>query len=131
MDVPRDRSLGELVSDLSSQTSELFRQELRLAKAELKANLADAGWHAILIGIAIACGLAAVITIAAAITLLLIAIGVVAWFAALITAAVMGGIAYAFAQSGLAGQRRKSIAPVETIHSLKETTAWLKNPSTR
>ena len=69
MDVPRDRSLGELVSDLSSQTSELFRQELRLAKAELKANLADAGWHAILIGIAIACGLAAVITIAAAITL--------------------------------------------------------------
>ena len=84
-----------------------------------------------LIGIVIACGLAAVITIAAAITLLLIAIGVVAWFAALTTAAVMGGIAYAFAQSSLAGLRRKSIAPVETIHSLKETTAWLKNPSTR
>ncbi len=131
MDVPRDRSLGELVSDLSSQTSELFRQELRLAKTELKANLADAGSHAILIGVAIACGLAAIITMAAAITLLLIAVGVVAWLAALITAAAMGAAAYAFAQSGLAGLRRKSIAPVETIHSLKETTAWLKNPSTR
>ena len=35
MDVPRiDRSLGELFSDLSQQTSELIRQETRLAKAD-------------------------------------------------------------------------------------------------
>ena len=54
MDVSRDRSIGELVSDLSSQTSELIRQELRLAKAELSAKLSDAGWHVALIGVAIA-----------------------------------------------------------------------------
>ena len=131
MDVPRDRSLGELFSDLSSQTSDLLRQELRLAKAELKANLADAGWHAVLIGVGIACGLTAVITVAAAIALFLIELGVVAWLAAVITAGAMGAAAYAFAQSGLSGLRQKSIAPVETIHSLKETTQWLKNPSTR
>ena len=36
MDVPRmDRSLGELFSDLSQQTADLIRQEMRLAKAEL------------------------------------------------------------------------------------------------
>ena len=131
MDVSRDRSLGELVSDLSSQTSELIRQELRLAKAELSANLSDAGWHVALIGVAIACGLAAVITVAAAIALLLIDTGVVPWLAAVITAALMGAGAYAFAQSGISALREKSIAPVETIHSLKETTQWLKNPSTR
>ena len=131
MDSSRDRSLGELVADLSSQTSELFRQEVRLAKAELSANLADAGWHATLIGVGIACGLAAIISVAAAIALLLIELGVVPWLATAITAALMGAGGYAFAQSGISALRKKSIAPVETIHSLKETTEWLKNPSTR
>jgi hypothetical protein len=37
-----DRPLGELVQDLSRQTSTLIRQEMRLAQAEL----AEKGWHA-------------------------------------------------------------------------------------
>jgi hypothetical protein len=131
MDVSRDRSIGELVSDLSSLTSELIRQELRLARAELSAKLSDAGWHVALIGAAIVCGLAVVLAVTAAIALLLIDFGVVPWLAAVITAALMGTGAYALAQSGISGLRKQSIAPVETIHSLKETTEWLKNPSTR
>jgi len=132
MDVPRiDRSLGELFSDLSQQTADLIRQELRLAKVELSEKLSDVGRQAMMIGVAAAFGLAAVVTIAAAVTLLLIEVGVVAWLAAAITAAVMGLTAYLLAQSGIAALRKRSIAPVETIHSLKETTQWLKNPSTR
>lgn len=128
MDVPRmDRSLGELFSDLSQQTGDLIRKEMRLARVELREKLSDAGKQAMMIGVAMAFGLAAVVTIAAAITLLLIEVGVVAWLAAAITAAVMGLTAYLFAQSGISALRRKSIAPVETIHSLKETTQWLKN----
>jgi uncharacterized membrane protein YqjE len=132
MDVPRiDRSLGELFSDLSQQTGDLIRKEMRLARVELREKLSDVGKQAMMIGVAVAFGLAAVVTIAAAITLLLIEVGVVAWLAAAITAAVMGLTAYLLAQSGISALRRKSIAPVETIHSLKETTQWLKNPSTR
>jgi uncharacterized membrane protein YqjE len=132
MDVPRmDRSLGELFSDLSQQTGDLIRQEMRLAKVELSEKLSDVGRHAMMIGAAAAFGLAAVVTIAAAITLLLIEVGVVAWLAAAVTAAVMALTAYLLAQSGMSALRKKSIAPVETIHSLKETTQWLKNPSTR
>ena len=128
MDVPRiDRSLGELFSDLSQQTADLIRQELRLAKVELSEKLSDVGRQAMMIGVAAAFGLAAVVTIAAAVTLLLIEVGVVAWLAAAITAAVMGLTAYLLAQSGIAALRKRSIAPVETIHSLKETTQWLKN----
>ena len=128
MDVPRmDRSLGELFSDLSQQTADLIRQEMRLAKVELSEKLSDVGKQAMMIGVAVAFGLAAVVTIAAAITLLLIEIGVVAWLAAAITAAVMGLTAYLLAQSGISALRKRSIAPVETIHSLKETTQWLKN----
>lgn len=128
MDVPRiDRSLGELFSDLSQQTADLIRQELRLAKVEVSEKLSDVGRQAMMIGVAAAFGLAAVVTIAAAVTLLLIEVGVVAWLAAAITAAVMGLAAYLLAQSGIAALRKRSIAPVETIHSLKETTQWLKN----
>jgi uncharacterized membrane protein YqjE len=122
-----DRSLGELFSDLSQQTADLVRQEMRLAKAELSQNLADTGKHAMMIGAALAFGLAAVVTVAAAITLLMIRLGVIPWVAALITAALMGGVAFILAQAGITALRQKSIAPVETMHSLKETTQWLKN----
>ena len=128
MDVTRmDRSLGELFSDLSQQTAALIRQEMRLAKAELSDKLTDIGKHAAMIGAAVAFGLAAVLAVAAAIALLLVEIGVEPWGAALITAAAMGLVAYTLAQSGITALRKKSIAPVETIHSLKETTQWLKN----
>ena len=132
MDVTRmDRSLGELFSDLSQQTADLIKQEMRLAKAEIGEKLSDVGRHATMIGVSIAFGLAAVIAAAAAIALFLVDIGVAPWGAAIITAAVMGVTAYLLAQSGISALRKKSIAPVETIHSLKETTQWLKNPSTR
>jgi hypothetical protein len=132
MDVSRmDRSLGELFSDLSQQTADLIRQEMRLAKAEFGHNLAAVGRHAAMIGAGLAFGLAAVIAVAAAVTLLLIDMGLEPWLSASITAAVMALAAYALAQSGLSALRRKSIAPVETMHSLKETTQWLKHPSTR
>jgi len=126
-----DRSLGDLFSDLSLQTSDLIRQEMRLAKAEFSEKLADAGRHAMMIGVSIAFGFAAVVAAAAAFTLLLVNVGVEPWLAAIITAAVMGLVAYVLAQAGISALRAKSIAPVETIHSLKETTQWLKNPSTR
>ena len=72
-------------------------------------------------------GLAALMAVTAGIVLLLIEVGVVPWLAAVITAAVMGLTAFLLAQSGIAALRKKSIAPVETMHSLKETTQWLKN----
>jgi uncharacterized membrane protein len=128
MDVPRmDRSLGELFSDLSQQTAELIRQEMRLAKAELSAKAADVGRHATMIGAGVAFALAAVITLAAALTLLLVEFGVEPWIAALLAAVAMGAAAFLLAQSGISALKQKSIAPVETMHSLKETTQWLKN----
>ena len=124
-----DRSLGQLFSDLSHQTSELIRAEMKLARAELSDKLAGVGRNAAMIGASVAFGLAAVIGVAAALALLLIDIGVRPWLSAMITAALMGGTAFVLAQSGLAALRRTSIAPVETMQSLKETTQWLKTGS--
>jgi uncharacterized membrane protein YqjE len=132
MDVPRmDRSLGELFSDLSQQTAGLIRQEMQLAKAELSENLSDIGRHAMMVGVAAVFGLSAVMAVTAGIVLLLIELGVQPWLAAAITAAVMGITAFVLAQSGISALRKKNIAPVETMHSLKETAQWLKHPSTR
>ena len=128
MDVPRmDRSLGELFSDLSQQTAELIKAEMKLAKAELSAKAADVGKHATMIGAGVAFALAAVVMLAATIALLLVEVGVTPWLAFLLAAAAMGGTAFMLAQSGIAALKKKSIAPVETMHSLKETTQWLKN----
>ena len=128
MDVPRmDRSLGDLFSDLSQQTAELIRQEIRLAKTELSDKVADVGKNAMLIGAGVAFALAAVVSLALAVTLILIALGVVPWLAAVIATVAMGVTAFVLAQSGISALKNQSIAPVETMHSLKETTQWLKN----
>jgi putative copper export protein len=100
---------------------------MRLAKAELSEKLADVGKHTAMIAAGAVFGIAAVVALAAAIALLLIELGVTPWLAAIITAALMGGSAFLMAQSGIAALRAKQIAPVETMHSLKETTQWLKN----
>jgi len=122
-----ERSLGELFSDLSLQTSELIRQEMRLAKAEVSDKLADVGRHAAMIGASVAFALVAVMAVATAIGLLLVKFGVEPWLAAVLTAVAMAGTAFVLAQSGIANLRKKNIAPVETMHSLKETSQWLKN----
>lgn len=128
MEVQRmDRSLGELFSDLSQQTADLVRQEMRLAKAEMSGKLADAGKHAAMIGAAIGFAIAAAVSVAAALVLFLIDVGIQPWLAAVITAALMTLAAFVLARSGVDALRSKSMAPVETLHSLKETTQWLKN----
>jgi len=128
MDVPRmDRSLGELFSDLSQQTSELIRQEMRLAKAEFSEKLSDVGKNAAMIAAAALFGLAAMMALTAGIVLVMVELGVVPWLAAVITAVVMGIAAFLLAQSGIAALRKKSIAPVETINSITEKSQWLKN----
>jgi uncharacterized membrane protein YqjE len=128
MDVPRsDRSLGDLFSDLSQQTAELIRQEVRLAKVELSDKVSDLSRHAMMIGIGAALGLGALMAFAATITLLLIEVGVEPWIAAILCAVILGIAAYALVQSGLSAIKRRSLTPDETIHSMKETTQWLKN----
>ena len=56
----RDRSLGELLKQLSEQTTRLVHQELELAKAELAQKGRQAGMGAGMFGGAGALGLAAV-----------------------------------------------------------------------
>ncbi len=121
-----ERSLGDLFADLSQQTSLLIRQEVLLAKSELSQKATQAGRGGAMLGAGGLVANAALLTMVAAVVLLLITLGVAAWLAAGLTALLLAGAGYAMVRSGLT-TLRQPMAPVETIDSIKETAQWLKN----
>jgi uncharacterized membrane protein YqjE len=121
-----DRSLGELLKELSEQTTRLVHQELELAKAEITQKGKQAGMGAGLFGGAGALGLAALGALTACFILALNAV-MPAWLAALIVAVVYGIIAYVLVKQGQA--RIKAAGPPvpeQTIETVKEDVEWAK-----
>lgn len=80
---PKDRSLKKIVSDLRTDGALLVRQEIALVKAELKEKVASVAKQAALFAGAGLLAYAGLLVLCAALVLGLIAIGVVAWLAAL------------------------------------------------
>jgi hypothetical protein len=122
-----DRSLGELFSDLSQQTSALIRQEMALARVEMSQKAAQMGHDAAYIGAGGALAYAATLAAVAGIILVMVRVGVEPWLAALLTAAVVGLVAYVLIRSHAKSLRQQHLTPDETVNSVKETAQWLKN----
>jgi uncharacterized membrane protein YqjE len=122
----RESSTGELVRQLSEQSSQLMRQELDLAKAELTEKGKRAGIGAGILAAAAVAGMFALGALTACIILLLDE-GMNAWLAALIVTAV-----YAIAAAILIPMGRNRLqesmppAPEETVESVKEDVQWAK-----
>ena len=122
----RDRSIGELLKQLSEQTTRLVHQELELAKAEITQKGKQAGMGAGMFGGAGALGLAALGALTACFILALNAI-MPAWLAALMVAVVYGIIAFVLVKQGQA--KIKAAAPPvpeQTIETVKEDVEWAK-----
>ena len=120
-----DRSLGELFSEMTSELSQLVRQEIELAKTETKEELSrmtDAGK---IFGAGAVLGYLAVVLLAFAAAWGLAAV-LPTGIAFLIVGAVLGiGAALAF----LAGRKRLEHfhpVPQETVETLKEDVEWAK-----
>ena len=121
-----DRSLGELLKQLSEQTTRLVHQELELAKAELQQKGKEAGAGAGMFGGAGALGLAALGALTACFILALNAI-MPAWLAALIVAVVYGAIAAFLALRGRDKVKQATpLVPEQTIETVKEDVEWAK-----
>jgi uncharacterized membrane protein YqjE len=121
-----DRSLGELLKQLSQETTQLVHQELELAKAELSQKGKQAGTGAGLFGGAGALGLAALGALTACFILALDAV-MPAWLAALVVAVVYGVIAFVLVRQGQARIRRATPpVPEQTIETVKEDVEWAK-----
>jgi hypothetical protein len=122
----RDRSLGELLKQLSEQTTRLVHQELELAKAELTQKGKQAGAGAGLFGGAGAIGLAALGALTACFILALNAI-MPAWLAALIVAVVYGAIAAFLALRGRDKVKQATpLVPEQAVETVKEDVEWAK-----
>ena len=124
----RERPLGELLKELSQQTATLVKQEMELAKAELRTTGQKAGTGAGLVG---AAGFIGYLALAAFTAFLILVLNefLPAWAAALIVAAVYGAIA---ALLGLRGRDKvkEAMPPApETVETVKEDIQWAKHPT--
>lgn len=119
-----DRSLGELFSELSRETSALVRKEVELAKTEMSAKLKTAGGHAGVVAAGGALAHAGLLVLLAAVVIGLAELGVPAWLSALIVAVAVMAIGYMLVNQGLSKLRDTSVAPVQTMESLKENATW-------
>jgi uncharacterized membrane protein YqjE len=119
-----DPSLGELVGQLSEQTSRLVRDEVALAKVELQASAKHVGVGAGLFGGA---GLFALLGLATLVGAGVAALALVldVWLAALIVAVVLFAIA---GISALIGKKQigQAGAPERAISSVKQDIAEVK-----
>lgn len=126
----RERPTGELVKQLSEQTSTLVRKEIELAKAELAEKGKEAGVGAGMLGGAGLLGVLALGAITASLILLL-AQAMDAWVAALIVAIAYGAVAGILALTGRDRMREgMPPAPEQTVESVKEDVRWGKKRAT-
>ncbi len=122
----RERSLPELLSRLSEETTRLVHQELDLAKAELAAKGRQAGAGAGLMGAAGAVGMAALGALTACLILALDAV-MPATVAALIVAVVFAAVAAVLALWGRDKVKQAAPpVPEQTIETVKEDVQWAK-----
>ena len=125
---PSATSVGQLIGDISDDLSKLFRQEVELAKAEVKQEASKAGKAAGALGAAVFAGYLTVVLLSFALVFALGNVMDLGW-AALIVAviwAIVGAALYAVGR-----KRMRTVEPVprRTVETIKEDAQWLKNPT--
>jgi putative superfamily III holin-X len=119
-------SAGKLVTDVTNDISTLFRQEIALAKAELKEEAVKAGKGAGMFGGAAGAGYFALIFLLLAAMFGLGEVMALGW-AALIVAGVLLIAAAVLALRGRSTVQSVHPAPTQTVETLKEDVQWARN----
>jgi uncharacterized membrane protein YqjE len=121
----RDRSVADLVKELSQETSELVRQELALARAELREQGKRAGTGAGMLGGA---GVAGLLTLGSltAMVIALLDTTMATWVAALIVTVVWAVVAGVLALQGRNKIKEATPPAPRTVDTVKEDVRWAK-----
>ena len=121
-----DKSVPELVKQITAQSSELARKEIELAEAELAIKSKRAGLGAGMFGTAGVLGIFGLATFTAA-AILALALVVPGWAAALIVGGVYLGLAGVTALfGGIELRRAKPLVPEQAAESVKDDVKWIK-----
>jgi len=120
------RPVGELLKQLSEETTTLVKQELDLAKAEMSEKGKEAGAGVGMFGGAGLSGLLALIFLSLA-AVAALDTGMRTWLAALIVGVVWAAVAGVLALQGKNKlQQATPPAPEQAIESTKEDVQWAK-----
>ncbi|WP_232303795.1 phage holin family protein [Pseudofrankia sp. DC12] len=117
------RGAGALMSDVASDMSMLVRQEVDLAKAEIRQSAVRAGKGAGMFGGAAGAGVFAVLFLLLAAMFGLSEVMALGW-AALIIGALLVVSAAALALIGRANVKKAHAKPAQTVETLKEDMQW-------
>ena len=121
----QERSLGDLFSQLTHDLSTLMRQEVMLAKTELRQKASKAGKDVGFLAAGGAIAYAGFLVILAGIVL---ALGLVLpwWASAFIVGVVVAAIGYFLIRKGQTALKQADLTPKQTIETLKEDQQWAK-----
>jgi thiol:disulfide interchange protein len=126
---PREQPIGDLLKQLSQETTTLVRQELELAKAEMSVKAKESGKGAGMLGGAGVGGLLALGALTATVIGLLDT-AMKFWVAALIVTAIWAAIAAVLALQGKNKlQDAAPPVPEQAQQSVKEDVQWAKTQS--
>jgi hypothetical protein len=123
-----ETSIGELIGNISNDLSRLFRQEVELAKAELKEEASKAGKAAGMLGGAGFAGYLVIVLLSFALVFALSNVMDPGW-AALIVAVIWAIIAAVLYANGRKKLKNVDPVPRRTVDTIKEDAQWLKNPT--
>jgi len=119
-------SLGELFRRLSSDTNELVRQEIHLARLEIAQTGSMLARDGAKIGAAVLLANAGLLALTA---FLIVGLGDLLdnyWLAALVVSAPLLLIGGLMARSAVNDVRQRGLAPQHTMGTLREDAAWAK-----
>jgi drug/metabolite transporter (DMT)-like permease len=121
-----ERSLKELLADLTHSVTTLFRKEIELARAEISEKLSEAGVAVGSLAAGGILGLAALIVLLQALVLALTELGLAPAWASLIVGGVVAIIAFALIYKGMNDLKASNLAPTRTVEALKRDVHMVK-----
>ena len=129
-----ERSIGQLLRDLTHELSTLLRQEIALAKVEATEVAARIGGYLgeLVVGGAVVFAgalalIGAVVLAVAALLYLWLPHAIANWVAPLAVGAVLAAIGLVKVRRALDKLSHTDLTPRKTTHSLQENKAWLQS----
>ena len=119
-------SFGELVSRLTNQTGVLIRQEIALAKVEMRETAATVARDTAKAGAGVVIAWTGMLALTAALIVGLAQLFDNYWLAALIVGAVYVLVGWMLTRGAMADVRRNGLAPKQTIETLRDDADWAK-----
>ncbi len=120
-----DKSLGELVAEMTGEVSELMRKEVQLAKVELKEEVGRAGKAGGMLGAGGVAGYFALLFVSLALAWLLDQAMPIA-LAFFLVGALYGIAAAVLIARGREQMKHVDPVPRQTVETLKEDAAWVR-----